>query len=253
MTPPAGARRGRFAPSPTGPLHFGSLVAALGSWLAARAAGAQWLVRIEDVDTPRSQPGAADDILRTLDRLGLHWAGTCREGPRAGRAPRSLRVRVHDRPIAFEDAVQGRFEQALESEVGDFVVRRADGLHAYHLAVVVDDAATGITDIVRGADLLDSTPRQIHLQALLDLPTPSYAHLPVAVNADGSKLSKQNHAPALDPAQAGGAVAAALAFLGHPPPAGLRGARAAELLSWSRSTFDLARIPRCAALPAPLS
>jgi glutamyl-Q tRNA(Asp) synthetase len=243
--------RGRFAPSPTGPLHAGSLAAALGSWLDARAHDGVWLVRIEDIDPPREVPGARDDILETLDAFGLHsdepvmlqsgrsdaykaalqrllgaglaygcacsrseaeqaalaaglapgvYAGTCRGGT-AGRAPRSIRLRTPDAPadeVAFSDRAVGHFAQQLAADVGDFVLRRADGLWAYQLAVVVDDAEQGITDVVRGADLLDNTPRQIWLQHQLDLPTPRYLHLPLVTTAQGEKLSKQTGARALD-------------------------------------------------------
>ncbi len=252
---------GRFAPSPTGPLHLGSLIAAAASWLDARAAGGRWLVRIEDLDRPRCAPGAADAILCALDRLGLHWdgevlyqsrrlehyraaldklaphtywcgctrreiadsslglardgahiyPGTCRAGTARKRA---LRVRTTPEAIAFADRVQGRREQVLERDIGDFVLYRADGLFAYQLAVVVDDAAQGVTDVVRGADLLDSTPRQIYLQRLLALPTPRYLHVPVALDAAGEKLSKQTAAAPVeaDPR----ALRRALAFLGQP-------------------------------------
>src|SRR3954469_4836970 len=222
---------GRFAPSPTGPLHMGSLIAALASWLDARAAGGRWLVRMEDLDRPRVLPGADDAILDALSRLGLQWdgevvyqskrhdlyrralerlgphtywcgcsrreiadsslglatdgapiyPGTCRDGlPRARRA---LRVRTSSALIAFDDRLQGQQAQVLERDIGDFVLYRADGLFAYQLAVVVDDAAQGISDVVRGADLLDSTARQICLQRLLGVPTPRYLHVPVAVDA----------------------------------------------------------------------
>lgn len=263
------AYRGRFAPSPTGPLHLGSLVTALASWLDARAHGGTWLVRIEDIDYPRCVPGAADDIVRTLDALGLspdeppvwqsrreaHYAealhrleaagmlypcgcsrkeiadslihvrerhqtlgypGTCRHGL-AGKLPRAWRVRVPDGPAAlqcFDDRWQGRQCQNLETELGDFVLRRADGLWAYQLAVVVDDGLQGITHIVRGADLLDSTPRQIHLQHLLGLPTPAYLHVPVVVNDVGEKLSKQSGAMAIDVSAPLDALRAAGAHLG---------------------------------------
>jgi len=251
---------GRFAPSPSGPLHMGSLIAAAASWLDARAAGGRWLVRIEDLDRPRCMPGAADAMLRTLDRLGLHWdgevlcqsrrlehyraaldklarqtywcgctrreiadsslglasdgahiyPGTCRHGTARKRA---LRVRTTAEPISFVDRVQGRCQQVLEEDIGDFVLYRADGLFAYQLAVVVDDAAQGITDVVRGADLLDSTPRQIYLQQLLGLPTPRYLHVPVALDTAGGKLSKQTAAAPIetDPC----ALRRALAFLGQ--------------------------------------
>lgn len=257
--------RGRFAPSPTGPLHFGSLVAALGSWLDARAAGGEWLVRIEDLDAPRAAPGAASDILRTLEALGLQWdgpvlrqsgraeayraaldllartgatypcacsrreigdgaragvdgglvyPGTCRAGLPPGRAARALRVRVGNAVIRFDDAVQGGVRHVLADDVGDFVLQRADGLCAYQLAVVVDDAAQGVTDVVRGADLRDSTARQVYLQRLLGLPTPRYLHLPVVVDAEGNKLSKQTGAAPIDPRRGVQALNAALGFLG---------------------------------------
>jgi glutamyl-Q tRNA(Asp) synthetase len=257
---------GRFAPSPTGPLHFGSLVAALASWLDARAAGGRWLVRMEDLDEPRVQPGAAREILRALGQLGLDWddevthqssrtaryeealqrlgahtywcgctrkeiadsslglaadgaaiyPGTCRRGLPPDKPARALRLKVDDSKIVFVDRVQGRREQVLSRDVGDFVLYRADGQFAYQLAVVVDDAAQGITDVVRGADLIDSTARQIFLQRLLGLPTPRYLHVPVAVNAAGEKLSKQTGAEPLDLSRAEREVRRALAFLGHP-------------------------------------
>lgn len=297
------ATRGRFAPSPTGLLHFGSLVAALASHLHAKARGGEWLVRMEDLDRAREQPGAAAMILRSLEAHGLEWdgevayqtrrgehyeaalarlraagrvyacgcsrreiiagavrtgrpgpypglyPGTCRGGLAAGRAARAERVRVDAAAVCFDDAVQGRCCQDLAREVGDFVLRRADGFIAYQLAVVVDDAAQGVTEVVRGADLLDSTPRQIHLQNLLGLPTPTYAHVPVAVNARGEKLSKQTRATALDPARAVANLARALAFLGQPaPPAG---ATPAEVVASAVRHWDFAAVPRVRALPGP--
>ena len=256
---------GRFAPSPSGPLHFGSLVAALASWLDARAAGGRWLVRIEDLDAPRSQPGAADEILRMLERFGLGWdgpvlfqsrraaayqaalatlkthtywcgctrreiadsalgiaadgaqiyPGTCRAGLAPGKAPRALRLRTSSEEISYLDRVQGRPRQVLERDIGDFVLLRADGQFAYQLAVVVDDAAQGVTDVVRGADLLDSTPRQIYLQRLLAYPTPRYLHVPAAVNSAGEKLSKQSGARPLEGARRSEALRRALSFLGQ--------------------------------------
>lgn len=274
--------RGRFAPSPSGPLHFGSLVAALGSYLDARAHEGKWLVRIEDIDPPREQPGAADNVLRTLDAFGLHWdepvlyqhtrldayqaaiaqllksggafpcactrseiadsgligaeglvySGTCRNGL-GGRPARAVRARVTSEPAGFVDRLQGTFSQNLEQEIGDFVIRRADGYTAYQLAVVIDDAFQGITHVVRGADLLISTPRQIHLQHLLDLPTPIYMHLPVALNAAGEKLSKQTGAESLSHVSAATALQRALVFLGQSPPTALRTASPATVLEWA--------------------
>ena len=253
---------GRFAPSPTGPLHMGSLVAAAASWLDARAAGGQWIVRIEDLDQPRVVQGAAGEILRTLERLGLRWdgevvyqsardsryrdalqrlqghtywcrctrreiadsslglaadgahiyPGTCRAS--AAREGRSLRVRTGAEEIRYRDRLQGEQAQVLERDIGDFVLYRADGLFAYQLAVVVDDALQGVTDVVRGADLLDSTPRQIFLQRRLGLPTPRYLHVPVAVNAKGEKLAKQTGAEAVPPTW--DSMCRALRFLGQP-------------------------------------
>ena len=281
---------GRFAPSPTGPLHFGSLVAALASWLDARRAGGRWLLRMEDLDRPRVIPGAADAILRQLEALGLQWdgpvvyqskrlelyrdalaklqvhsypcactrkeledsalaidgsriyPGTCRAGLAPGKTPRALRVRTSEDPIRFTDRVQGAMEQSVETEVGDFVLRRADGIFAYQLAVVVDDAAQGITDVVRGADLLDSTARQIHLQRLLGVATPRYLHVPVATNAAGEKLSKQTRATDAGPQE----MVAALEFLGMQVPGGLL---PRELLPWAVSDWEPARIPRIRVVP----
>ena len=291
--------RGRFAPSPTGPLHFGSLVAAVGSYLDARAHGGEWLVRIEDVDTPRNVPGAADDILNTLEAFGFEWdgpvlwqsrrsdayaaaldrlratglaygcgcsrkeiadsatrpasdgglayPGTCRNGLAPGRSVRSWRLRVGDEDIAFSDRVQGRQVQNLERDVGDFVLLRADGLYAYQLAVAVDDQFQGISDVVRDTDLIASTPRQIWLQRCLGYATPRYAHLPVATNAAGEKLSKQTRAPALRPDQAGQALAAALTFLGQALPPDVARAGLRDLWDWALRHWSFAAIPRQAA------
>ena len=294
--------RGRFAPSPTGPLHFGSLVAAVGSWADARAHRGDWLVRMEDLDPPRESPGAADEILRVLAALGLEWdepvsyqsarvqaygaalaslhrrgavfacactrkeiadsviggpdgslvyPGTCRDGLPPGRAARATRVRVASVTMEFEDAVQGQVRQDLARDVGDFVLVRTDGLFAYQLAVVVDDAAQGITDVVRGADLLDSTPRQIFLQQLLDLPTPRYLHLPVATDAHGEKLSKQTLAEPVDPSRGAEALLSALRFLGQAPPAALSGTSPRDVLGWAAAHWDRGRIPRQRAVAAP--
>lgn len=278
---------GRFAPSPTGPLHFGSFVAALASWLDARAAGGRWLLRMEDLDRPRVKSEAADRILAQLDAAGLHWdgevvwqsrrldlyrealerlssmdatywcactrkeiadsaitpdgaggyAGTCRGGFARGKSPRAIRLRTNPDPIAFVDRVQGPVTQSVEREVGDYVVFRADGTFAYQLAVVVDDAEQGVTDVVRGADLIDSTPRQIHLQRLLGLPTPRYLHVPVAVTAAGEKLSKQKDAAEGSSRD----LRAALAFLGHAAPAEVADG---ELLAWAKGAWNPGAIPR---------
>jgi len=259
---------GRFAPSPTGPLHFGSLVAALASWLDARRHGGQWLLRMEDLDPPREVPGAADAILRTLEAFGLDWdgpvlyqstrqaaygaaleqlraaglaydcgctrrevaeaglpgldgpvyPGTCRNGLPPGRQPRAVRLRTQGGLIGFTDRMQGLIRQDVGREVGDFVIRRADGYYAYQLAVVVDDAFQGVTHVVRGADLLDSTPRQILLQRLLGLPSPEYLHHPLVLTPEGEKLSKQTHAPPVDDTDPIPALRSALEFLGERVP-----------------------------------
>jgi glutamyl-Q tRNA(Asp) synthetase len=287
--------RGRFAPSPTGPLHFGSLVAALGSYLQARSQQGEWLVRMEDLDPPREQAGAADDILRTLEAYHLHWdgavlyqsqrheayadaladlaksnhtfacgcsrktiaevtarlglhtyPGTCREGLPPGVKARATRLRVPAEIICFDDDLQGTVSTPLDQEIGDFVVKRADGLYAYHLAVVVDDAYQGITEIVRGSDLLGATAPQRYLQRLLGYPSPRYIHLPVATNAEGEKLSKQTFAKPLDPALAGPTLARALTFLGHDPGPDMARESAETLLAWAVAQWDLAKVPRCA-------
>lgn len=272
-TPLAPPYRGRFAPSPTGLLHAGSLTTAVGSYLQARSQGGEWLLRIEDLDPPREMPGASAAILRTLEAFGFAWdgpvvrqsqrldayqqaldqliaqqraypcactrreialaghpgldgvvyPGTCRAGLPAGRHGRAWRLRVPAGRICFEDGLHGRIEQDVSACVGDYVLKRADGLFAYQLAVVVDDAWQGVNAVVRGADLLDSTTRQIVLQQALGVPTPSYMHLPVLVNAAGEKLSKQTLAPAIRPDAAAAELRLALTRLGHPPPADCSG------------------------------
>jgi glutamyl-Q tRNA(Asp) synthetase len=259
---------GRFAPSPTGPLHAGSLVAAVASWLFARREGGRWLVRMEDIDTPRVMPGSAEEILEALRRYGLEWdgevvwqskrtalyeaalaelraknlvydcacsradlqraasaplgrepvyPGTCRNGIAQGKVARAIRFRAPDEVIAFDDLICGRVEENVAEATGDFVVRRADGLFAYQLAVVVDDAEQRVTQVVRGADLLTSTPRQIALQRALGYPTPVYAHVPLVLNPDGAKLGKRDGAlplPSLDEAHVRETLAIALRHLG---------------------------------------
>ena len=278
--------RGRFAPSPTGPLHFGSLVAAAGSYLDARAHQGAWLVRMEDVDTTRCSPEWASDILRTLEAFGFEWdgqvlyqsspdrqrsyaaaldqltkngilypcgcsrreildsqtgpsadhsaryPGTCRDGLSEGKTARTWRLRVDDDPLGFTDRVYGFFEQCLEPSVGDFVLKRSDGPVAYQLAVVVDDAEQGITDVVRGADLLDSTPRQIYLQRQLGHRQPRYLHLPVVTNGAGQKLSKQTGAEPLRTSDAIALLCDTFSFLGLAPPPTLRREGLPALWAW---------------------
>ena len=227
-------RTGRFAPTPSGPLHFGSLVAAVASYLDARAAGGKWLVRMEDIDTPRVVPGAADEILFTLERFGFEWDGPVlyqstrieayREAleqlKRGGFAYACSCSRTTTAPCLcasrpYISTAQNACRWRVRFPGDDFTVLRADGVFAYQLAVVVDDAFQGVTDVVRGADLLDSTPRQMHLQKLLGLPIPRYVHVPVVTNEKGEKLSKQTLAPALNLQDAPGLLIEALRFLGQ--------------------------------------
>jgi glutamyl-Q tRNA(Asp) synthetase len=292
--------RGRFAPSPTGPLHFGSLVAAVASYLEARHRDGEWLVRIEDLDPPRVVAGAANDILRTLEACGMHWdgtviyqsarhdayhaalhqlrergviypcactrreiadsalagvegpvyPGTCRNGVADGKVARALRIDTRGASIAFDDTLQGEVRQNVETEIGDFVLYRADQVFAYQLAVVVDDAEEGITDVVRGADLLDSTPRQIYLQQLLNLPSLRYMHVAIAVNAAGEKLSKQTLAAAIGAQQPLPELIRALHFLGQDPPRDLAAASVRELWQWAIAKWRIERVPRVRQLPA---
>uniref|UniRef100_UPI003F7D2957 tRNA glutamyl-Q(34) synthetase GluQRS n=1 Tax=Xanthomonas sp. 0924 TaxID=2835534 RepID=UPI003F7D2957 len=282
---PALPYRGRFAPSPTGPLHFGSLLAAFGSWLLARHAGGQWCVRIEDIDPPRAEPGASARQLRTLAAFGLHsdlpvlyqserhaqydaavttlleaglaFECSCSRADLAGMvgihhacvaplgARRAVRLRVPPQPpVGFDDALQGHVVQDVHAEVGDVVLRRADGYWAYQLAVVVDDAAQAITDVVRGADLLDSTPRQLLLQRALGLPQPRYLHLPLILDHTGRKLSKSHAAPALDDADPQPALHAAWAVLGQQPAALPRRVALDTLLQHAVQHFSPQRFPR---------
>jgi glutamyl-Q tRNA(Asp) synthetase len=282
---------GRFAPSPTGPLHLGSLVAAVASWLYARAAGGRWIVRVEDIDSPRVVPGSEAGILAALKRYSLDWdgevvrqsertslyeaalarlrdggfvydcacsraelqrapsapvgvepvyPGTCRAGLPPGKAARAIRFRSPDEVIAFDDRLAGHREENVARVTGDFVVRRADGLFAYQLAVVVDDADQGVTQVVRGADLLSSTARQIALQRALGVPTPEYAHVPLVLAPDGSKLGKRDGAlplPTLDDARVRQTLRVALEHLGF---AGIEEAAPARMLTAA-----------CVSLPSP--
>jgi glutamyl-Q tRNA(Asp) synthetase len=296
------APRGRFAPSPTGPLHFGSLVAAVASHADARSAGGAWQLRIDDVDVARARHDAANAIIATLHCHGFRWdgdvvrqtarvarydaafaalrasgalfpctctradladarvgdsgeriyPGTCRDQARAGAvraAHVAWRMRVGDAPVAFVDRVQGPVRQSLAGTVGDFVVKRSDGVYAYQLAIVVDDGDDAITDIVRGADLLASTARQVLLQRALQLPTPTYLHVPLAVDAGGNKLSKQTHARALD-GDPLAALCAAWAFLGQPEPV-TPPASPAEFWQHAVRAWTPARIAPVLALPCP--
>jgi glutamyl-Q tRNA(Asp) synthetase len=277
---------GRFAPTPSGYLHFGSLVAALASYLDARAVGGHWLLRMEDLDPPREVAGAQDAILSNLESYGLEWdgellrqsdrhaeyaalverllqqgqayactcsrkqlegfhgiyPGTCRD---AGHPTRdaAIRLRVPDSSYGFIDRVQGDYRQHLGREVGDFVIRRRDGFYAYQLAVVLDDAWQGITDVVRGADLLDSTPRQLYLQELLGLAHPRYLHVPLIIQPNGHKLGKSYRSPALPSDQAAPLLVRALRALGQALPGELEQARPPELLAWAVSHWDAGRIP----------
>ena len=277
---------GRFAPSPTGPLHFGSLVAAVASYLEARAHNGRWLLRVEDIDPPREQPGATQLILDTLEAYGFEWDGEvifqsasrpahdtalekllarglaypcacsrkdladaprgplgtiypghCRDGCDATEA--AIRLRTNDEPISFIDRLQGEQTHCLERESGDFVIRRRDGLIAYQLAVVIDDALEGITEIVRGIDIMDSTPRQIWLQQLLGYPTPSYVHLPVITHPDGDKLSKLTGAPGIPVDEVRPTLIRALAALQQTPPGELASARLTEIWHWANENWKL--------------
>lgn len=275
--------RGRFAPTPSGPLHFGSLVAALASCLDVRSRGGEWLLRIDDLDRGREVAGAREAIIEDLTVLGFQWngavqsqhergtryrqavnqlreaklafpcactrkdiqeqgepgeraavyPGTCRNGLPPGKAARSIRLRVPDETIRLEDEWAGRICQDMAREVGDFVLWRVENIASYHLATVLDDADAGITRIVRGADLLDSTPRQILLQRLLGLPTPAYAHFPLVRAQDGRKLGKQTHAPRVDAGTPSKTLFKALEFLRQTPPAALSSAPIEDIWTWA--------------------
>ena len=280
---------GRFAPSPTGPLHFGSLVAAVASYLEARANNGRWLLRIEDIDPPREQAGATDEILQALHDYGFEWdgetlmqshsrqehdaalqslidrglaypcgcsrrqlagaaegplgkiyPGTCRTGCTADET--AIRLRTTDEPTEFDDGLQGKLRQRLETESGDFIIRRRDGLIAYQLAVVVDDELQGITEVVRGIDLIDSTPRQIWLQRLLGYHIPKYSHIPVVTHTNGDKLSKLTGAPGIDSTQVPATLVAALRALLQEPPATLRQATPDAIWAWAQENWRIDRL-----------
>jgi len=277
---------GRFAPSPTGPLHFGSLVAAVASYLQARCHDGLWLLRIEDIDPPREQAGATDAILKALECYGFEWdgdvifqsdsqpvheealqrllerdlaypcgcsrrdladlprgplgviyPGTCREGCDATET--AIRLRTNNQPISFEDSLQGRQTQRLEGESGDFVIRRRDGLIAYQLAVVVDDELEGVTEIVRGIDIIDSTPRQIWLQRLLGYGTPGYVHIPVVTHPNGDKLSKLTGAPGIGLKDVAVTLVHALSVLQQKPPPKLHAESLSSIWHWATENWRL--------------
>lgn len=292
---------GRFAPSPTGPLHMGSLLAALASFLSARSCGGRWLLRMDDLDQARVVPEADRLILDTLLLFGLQWdgavlyqstrraaydcaltrliaahrvfacgctrkeaqagpeglegpiyPGTCRCGLPSGREARSWRLRVDSAQITVYDGVQHAYTQALATDVGDFVVRRADDVIAYQLATVVDDAHQGVTEVVRGADLLSSTPRQVLIAGFLDYPAVRYAHIPVIVDASGSKLGKSQGALALDHDAVVSQLWHCLMLLGQRPPEALRDGTRDSLLRWGVTHWDLARVPCVPSIGQPL-
>lgn len=287
------AYRGRFAPSPTGPLHMGSLVAAVGSYLDAKSNHGKWLVRIDDLDPPRIVPGASKEILSTLDSLGMEWdgevvyqsqrndiyqealaslnqlgliypcactrkeiadaavmgmkgpiyPGTCRNNRAAREKLSAWRVKTEGDPIVCRDIISGSICQQLNREVGDFVLQRADGVYAYQLAVVVDDAEQNITHVVRGVDLQDSTPRQIYLQQLLGYPMLIYMHLPLVTNHAGEKLSKQTQAAPVDLSNALAQLVTAIRFLGQEPPESLNNSDIPSFWQWAIQNWRPAKIP----------
>ena len=292
--------RGRFAPSPTGPLHLGSLLAAVGSYIDAKLNHGKWFVRIDDIDTPRVVPDADSEILRCLEACGLHWddsviyqstqldyyqqaletlasrqhlfycscsraeiaaqqiksnadiyPGTCREKTQRHDTDCAIRVKVDDRFIIFEDRYQGNIRHRIDQTIGDFVVKRRDGLFAYQLAIVVDDARQQITDVIRGVDLIDSTPRQIFLQQLLGYVVPQYGHLPILINKDKQKLSKQTHAPPVDYSEPSKALIRIFSLLGQHPPERLEQASADDCWQWAMEHWKTEKTPTSMHIYAP--
>ena len=280
--------RGRFAPSPTGPVHYGTLIAAVGSYLQVKSKDGEWLVRIEDVDITRRVKGADTDILKTLEAFGLEWdgkviyqskqteyyedavekllsqslvfpclcsrkqlaesgnliyPGTCRRRSLPESKEHALRLIAEDIDIDFNDAVMGKQTQNIKRQCGDFVIKRRDGLFAYQLAVVLDDALQNITEVVRGADLLDSTPRQIYLQQLLHYPTPDYCHLPLAIDSAGNKISKSDGAAKINLDDRERLLVSVLDFLGQKPPAELAQSGINDIWSWALANWDVAAVP----------
>ncbi|HME39860.1 MAG TPA: tRNA glutamyl-Q(34) synthetase GluQRS [Steroidobacteraceae bacterium] len=278
---------GRFAPTPSGDLHLGSLYAAAASYLDARARGGRWLLRIEDLDRPREVLGSAQRILATLQAFGFDWdgvvvrqrdridiyadalrnlqnraltfecscsrlqledesryPGTCRLRPAVSGVPTATRLRIEPGHIKFCDRIQGTYRQDVAAAVGDIILKRRDQVFAYLLAVVVDDAAQGVTHVVRGADLLDNTPRQIHLQQLLGLPTPAYAHVPVLTEPDDTKLAKSRRSVSLDAVDALPQLLGVFSLLGLAPPASLAAATLADAWEWATGHWDIKRVPK---------
>ncbi|HEY2463691.1 MAG TPA: tRNA glutamyl-Q(34) synthetase GluQRS [Steroidobacteraceae bacterium] len=278
---------GRFAPTPSGDLHFGSLYAAVASFLDARAHGGRWLLRMEDLDRPREVAGSADGILRTLERFGFEWdgavtrqseraahyeaalsdlraqqrtfacscsraqledelryPGTCRARELSLGTPAAIRLRVEPGQVLFTDRIQGTYRQDVAHAVGDIILKRRDQIYAYVLAVAVDDAAQGITHIVRGADLLDNTPRQIYLQRLLGFPEPSYAHVPVLTEPDGAKLAKSRRSVRLSADSPLPQLCAVFSLLGLAPPPSLASSAISEAWRWSIGQWDLNKVPK---------
>ena len=274
--------RGRFAPSPTGPLHFGSLTTALSSYLDAHQNHGKWLLRIEDLDPPREPPGTADIILRTLEKYHLYWdedvifqsrrhkayeelcqhlhskrkayfctcsrsnlkasghvyPGYCRHKQQQSKTPQALRFQVPSGQYCFTDSLQGKSCQELDKEIGDFIIKRKDALYAYQLAVVADDHLQGITHIMRGIDLLDNTPRQIALQQALQFATPEYSHLPIIMNANGQKLSKQNLAKPLSQTNIRTTLLMACNSLMLKPPTDLKDSSIDDILLWAKNNWN---------------
>lgn len=277
--------RGRFAPTPSGPLHSGSVIAALGSYLQAKSKQGKWLVRIDDVDIGRSIAGADKVILQQLEQLGLYWdeevvyqskrldhyqaaleklesinstfacyctrkeianrvyPGTCRKGIKSDRTRYSIRIKTDNSPIGITDLLQGEYSQQLQSKIGDFIIKRADGYFAYHLATVIDDAEQNITEVVRGLDLLDSTPRQVYLQKQLGLPTPRYLHLPVAIDNSGKKISKSDNAQPITAKNNIITLFNTLTFLGLNPPEQLMKTDVESVLNWGVTNWNIAQLP----------
>ena len=286
--------RGRFAPTPSGPLHFGSLIAATGSYLQAKSLNGEWLLRIDDIDPPREQEGAADAILKTLEGFGFEWdsgvlyqssrtrryqeavdeliqqqvayacscsrkellenaeqsnlgsvyPGFCRNKSLKFTSETSTRLRCGNEPVLFDDLVQGNQCFDMESDIGDFIIQRRDRLFSYHLASGIDDAEQKITEVVRGADLLNCTPCHIHVQRLLNLPSPNYHHLPIAVNGAGQKFSKQTHAPPIEVKDSVALLYNALKFLGQMPPIYLTDGNQKDIWDWAKANWHLNLVPK---------